>query len=85
MSMITQFIYVGDIQEQEEKKEAGYKVTAEDSMKNLARLNIECLKTNSDDVLNSQGVYLTASECRAVANMLNTCAIVLEDRKKSII
>ena len=78
MSNSTQFIYTGDLNEQEDKKLEGYKVTAESSLKGLARLNIECLKPNSDDTLNSQGVDLTASECRAIANMLITCAVVLE-------
>lgn len=78
MSNVSQFIYVGDLTEQEEKKTEGYKVTVESSLKNLARLNVESLKPNSDDVLNSQGVDLSASECRAIANMLITCALVLE-------
>ncbi|WP_345860580.1 hypothetical protein [Shewanella algae] len=81
MSIISQFIYVGDLDEQETNNLAGYKVTAESSLKGLARLNIECLLPGGDDVYNSQGVDLTASECRAIANMLVSCAIVLEKEK----
>ncbi|HAS2609604.1 TPA: hypothetical protein P7L42_003364 [Vibrio cholerae] len=71
MSIISQFIYVGDLDAQEANNLEGYKVTAESSLKGHARLN-------SDDIINSQGVDLTASECRAIANMLISCAIVLE-------
>ncbi|EGR0524968.1 TPA: hypothetical protein I6W77_003123 [Vibrio cholerae] len=78
MSIISQFIYVGDLDAQEANNLEGYKVTAESSLKGHARLNIEILKPNSDDIINSQGVDLTASECRAIANMLISCAIVLE-------
>lgn len=82
VGIISQFIYVGDITSQERNQEFGYKVTAEDSLKGLARLNIECLKPNSDDIENSQGVDLTATECRAIANMLINCALLIENEKE---
>ncbi|MEZ8238601.1 MULTISPECIES: hypothetical protein [Vibrio] len=78
MTVISQFIHAGDVGAQETANANGYKVTAESSLKGYARLNIECLAPDSDEPVNSQGVDLTASECRAVAKMLEGCAIVLE-------
>jgi hypothetical protein len=55
-------------------RDLSFKVVVETGMKDLVRLNVARLRTGSDDYENSQGVDLTASECRALANMLNATA-----------
>lgn len=56
-----------------------FKVIIETGMAGLARLNVECLKPDSDEVLNSQGADLTVAECRALAKILNAMADLIED------
>lgn len=56
-----------------------YKVTIETGVRGVGRLNIACLKPDSDEVRNSQGVVLTAAECRALAKMLNATADLVEE------
>lgn len=56
-----------------------YKVTIETAMAGLGRLNVACMKPDSDAVHNSQGADLTAGECRALANMLNAAAALIEE------
>lgn len=62
------------------KHEAGftYKITIETGMRGYGRLNVACLKPNSDATENSQGTDLSASECRALANMLLATASLLD-------
>lgn len=55
-----------------------YKVVIETGMQGLARLNVACLKPDSDDEVNSQGADLTAAECRALAKMLNATADLID-------
>lgn len=47
-----------------------YKVTIETGMRGLARLHVACMKPDNDEERNSQGVDLTAAECRSLAQML---------------
>lgn len=56
-----------------------YKVTIETGLRGVGRLNVACLKPDSDDVCNSQGVDLTAAECRALAGMLNATAEMIQE------
>lgn len=56
-----------------------FKVTIENGMRGLARLNVSCLKPDSDDALNSQGADLTAAECRSLAKMLLATAELAEE------
>lgn len=51
-----------------------FNVVVETGMKDLVRLNVACLRTGRADYENSQGIDLTASECRSLANMLNATA-----------
>lgn len=56
-----------------------FKVTIETSFRGFARLNVACLEPDSDDVHNSQGVDLTAAECRSLAKMLLATAELVEE------
>lgn len=61
-----------------------YKITVEDSMKGLARINIQCLPQDSDNPVNSQGADLLPEECRALAHMLIALAELNEKEAKSL-
>lgn len=56
-----------------------YKVVIETDAAGLARLNAIAMKPNSDAIANSQGVDLTAAECRALAQMLLATAELLNE------
>lgn len=56
-----------------------YKVTIENAMRGFGRLVVECLKPDSDDCENCQGVDLSAAECRALAKMLNATADLIDE------
>lgn len=56
-----------------------YKLTLESGITGLSRLNIACLKPDSDEARNSQGVDLTAAECRALAKLLSAAAGLMAD------
>lgn len=56
-----------------------YEVAIETGMRGLARLNVSCLKPDSDDVHNTQGADLTAAECRSLAQMLLATAELVEE------
>lgn len=56
-----------------------YKVTIETGSAGLARLNTIALKPNSDTIANSQGIDLTAAECRALAQMLLATAELVNE------
>ncbi len=57
-------------------------VSIETGMRGLARLNVSCTKSGSDEEENSQGIDLTPAECRSLANMLNATALLVEDSDK---
>ena len=74
MSMCTSELYP-------HKEQAGgfsCKVTIETGERGFGRLNVACLKPETDDVENSQGADLTASECRTLAQMLLATACLIE-------
>jgi|APLak6261701877_1056259.scaffolds.fasta_scaffold00037_12 hypothetical protein len=56
-----------------------FKVKIETGMGGLARLNVECLKPDSNDAFNSQGADLTAAECRSLAKMLLATAELVDE------
>ena len=58
-----------------------YEVTIETGMRAFARLNVVCLKPDSDDIESGQGVDMSPTECRALAAMLTATAILVENAK----
>ncbi len=56
-----------------------YKVTIETGMRGAGRLSIQCIKPNSNELENSQGIDLTAVECRSLAKMLNATADLIDE------
>ena len=55
-----------------------YRATVETGTAGLCRLNVACCRNDEDNAESSQGMDLTAAECRALAQMLLGVAIVLE-------
>ena len=54
------------------------KITIETGVRGLGRLNVASIKTDGDEVDSSQGADLTASECRALAQMLLATACLVD-------
>lgn len=55
-----------------------YRATIESGVAGLCRLNVDCCEINKDESKNSQGMDLTAAECRALAQMLMASASILD-------
>lgn len=55
-----------------------YHATVESGVEDLCRVNIACHNVDNDDTLSSQGMDLTAAECRAFAQMLLAAAAILD-------
>lgn len=67
------------IAEAESQEGHTYEVTIETGLQGLGRLNVTCLKPESDEQENSQGVDLTSAECRALAKMLLATALLIDE------
>lgn len=55
-----------------------YRATVESGMAGVCRLNVECCKEDHDEPESSQGMDLSAAECRALAQMLLGAAAILD-------
>lgn len=55
-----------------------YRATVETGMAGLCRLNVECCPEDEDKAVSSQGMDLTAAECKALAQMLLSVAAILD-------
>lgn len=61
-----------------------YRVTVETGTSDLCRLNVAYYREDEDEAASSQGIDLTAAECKALAQMLLGAAAVLDAESSSL-